>query len=74
MRKEDVVIGAIYGVKVSGFVVPVKVTGVHPLGGFIGVNQVTGRTIRIKTAGRLRISTGGRKPKRPYRDTSDYDV
>jgi len=54
MRKEDVVIGSVYTVLVSGNLVPVKVTGKHPSGGFVGVNQVTGRTIRIKTAGRLR--------------------
>lgn len=54
MKAKDVVLGCLYYVKVSGDVVPVRVTGLHPLGGFVGVNQEIGRTIRIKTAGRLR--------------------
>ena len=54
MRKDEVEIGAVYHVKVSGVIVPVEITGKHPLGGFVGVSRTTGRTIRIKTAGKLR--------------------
>jgi hypothetical protein len=54
MKKKDVVIGRIYFVKVSGKIVPVKLTAESPHGGWIGVNTKTGREVRIKTAGRLR--------------------
>ena len=54
MKKIDVTLGAIYIVKVSGHLVPVKLEAVSPYGGWIGRNQVTGREIRIRTAAKLR--------------------
>ncbi|MFW5841558.1 MAG: hypothetical protein ACOCZE_13325, partial [Planctomycetota bacterium] len=54
MKKTDVTIGGIYQVKVSGKLVPVRVDEEHPGGGWSGTNQDTGKTVRIKTAQRLR--------------------
>lgn len=54
MRKSEVIIGYTYTVKVSGQLVPVKITRESMYGGWDGVNTATGRSVRIKTAGRLR--------------------
>lgn len=54
MRKADVRIGATYTVKVSGRLVPVRVDGVSPFGGWDGTNLQTRRAVRIKSAQRLR--------------------
>lgn len=54
MRKENIEIGKIYQVKVSGKLVKVRVTANHSNGGYIGTNLATNRQIRIKTAARLR--------------------
>jgi hypothetical protein len=59
MKKKDVVVGKTYLVKVSGSVVPVRLKSESPYGGWDGVNTVTGRSVRVKTAGRLR---GEHKP------------
>ena len=54
MKKTDVQCGARYVVKVSGKLVPVQITGESPFGGWVGLNVETGRTIRIRSAARLR--------------------
>jgi len=54
MRKEDVIMDQIYLVKVSNNIVPVRLTSLIDMGGWYGENLITGRNIRIKTAGRLR--------------------
>ena len=54
MKKADVTVGKTYIVKVSGNLVPVKLTSVSQYGGWNGKNTVTGRDVRIKTAARLR--------------------
>jgi len=56
MRKEQVSIGKVYAVKVSGKVVPVRITreASSILGGWYGTNTITGREVRIRTAGKLR--------------------
>ena len=54
MRKNEVTIGGVYAAKVSGKVVPVKITGESPYGGWDAVNTQTKRTVRIRGAGRLR--------------------
>lgn len=54
MRKAEVSIGKIYGARVSGVVVPVRITGESRYGGWNAVNVKTGRAVRIKTAARLR--------------------
>jgi len=54
MKKNDVQINATYLVKVAGNLVPVKITSEHPSGGWEGTSAKTGKTIRIKSAQRLR--------------------
>ncbi len=54
MKAEDVKIGEMYAVKVSGKIAPVVIDDEHPDGGWVGTNQETGRQVRIKTARRLR--------------------
>ena len=56
MRKKEIVIGGTYQVKVSGQLVSVKLTGRSSYGGWAGTNLSTGRTIHIRTAGRLRAA------------------
>ena len=54
MRKSEVEVGGIYIAKVSGRLVKVRIDRVSPHGGWVATNLVTGRPVRIKTAGRLR--------------------
>ncbi len=54
MRKNEVVIGGRYLAKVSGRVVPVRITGQSPYGGWDAVNTETNRAVRIRGSQRLR--------------------
>jgi len=54
MKKTDIQINATYLVKVAGNLVPVKITREHANGGWEGSSVKTGKTIRIKSAQRLR--------------------
>lgn len=54
MKKANVHIGHAYLVKVSGALRPVMLKEAHPKGGWVGVNEVTGREVRIRSAARLR--------------------
>ena len=54
MRKNKVEVGRIYTAKVSGNITRVRLIGESPYGGWDAVNVTTGRSVRIKTAGRLR--------------------
>jgi len=54
MKKNDVQINATYLVKVAGNLVPVRITREHDNGGWLGISTKTGKTIRIKSAQRLR--------------------
>ena len=54
MKKDDIQINATYLVKVAGNLVPVKITREHDNGGWEGTSVKTGKTIRIKSAQRLR--------------------
>ena len=54
MKKTDVQINATYLTKVTGKLVPVKITGEHDNGGWDGVNMHTNRPVRIKSPQRLR--------------------
>ena len=53
MKKQDVKIGKVYLVTVSGKRARVRLTGESPYGGWDGLNIDTRRKVRIKTAGRL---------------------
>ncbi len=54
MKKSQIKIGGTYTAKVSGFVVPVRITSESPHGGWVGINILTHREVRIRTAARLR--------------------
>lgn len=54
MKNSEVQIGATYLVKVADNLVPVKLVREHPSGGWEGTSAKTGKTIRIKSAQRLR--------------------
>jgi hypothetical protein len=71
MKKDEVRIGSTYKAKVSGSVVPVKITEEKWSGdkqvGWVGTNTETGRSVRVKSAQRLRAEVGGKpaKPEKP---------
>jgi hypothetical protein len=54
MRKKDVRVGRRYVAKVSEQLTTVRITNDSPSGGWDAVNEKTGRSVRIVTAGRLR--------------------
>jgi hypothetical protein len=54
MKKNEVVIGGRYLAKVSGRVLPVRITGESRYGGWEAVNAETNRAVRIKSPQRLR--------------------
>ncbi len=62
MKKADVKIGGDYIAKVSGKRTVVRIERTSPFGGWDAVNKVTGRTVRIKTAGRLRPAPAAPAP------------
>jgi hypothetical protein len=63
MKKDEVQVGKVYAMKVSGDIVPVKITGEKWSGdkhtGWVGTNTKTNRGVRIKSAQRLRGEVGG---------------
>ena len=61
MKKNDVKVGETYRVKVSGSMADVRITGENPHGGWDGINVLTNRKVRIKSAQRLR----GKSPAKP---------
>jgi len=54
MKKADIQIGATYLVKVTGNLVTVKIDRENPRGGWDGTNLKTKRSVRIKSAQRMR--------------------
>ncbi len=54
MKKNEVKVGGVYLAKVTNKVVPVKITSENPSGGYHGLNLKTGKTIKLKSAQRLR--------------------
>jgi len=60
MKKNEVKVGGTYLAKVSDKVVPVRIDGENPHGGWDATNTATGKKVRIKSAQRLR---GEAKPK-----------
>jgi hypothetical protein len=53
MKGEDVQVGDVYAVNVSGTIAPVVIDEEHSKGGWVGTNQQTNRQVRIKSARRL---------------------
>ncbi|MCD6404829.1 MAG: winged helix-turn-helix domain-containing protein [Planctomycetes bacterium] len=54
MKKDKVKVGGTYKAKVSGKLTEVRITGESRHGGWDAVNVLTNRTVRIKSAQRLR--------------------
>lgn len=54
MKKAQVKIHGRYLAKVSGGLSVVKITGESPYGGWDATNETTGRSVRIRSAQRLR--------------------
>ena len=74
MKKDDVKIGGTYFAKVSDKVVPVRIAGENRHGGWDATNTETGKTVRIKSAQRLRGAVrGGTKAAKAIatRETTD---
>ncbi|MCG3180454.1 MAG: hypothetical protein BIFFINMI_02815 [Phycisphaerae bacterium] len=61
MKKQDVQVGASYIAKVSGKLAEIRITGESRHGGWDAVNVATKKSVRIKSAQRLRAAAG--KPK-----------
>ena len=69
MKKADITIGKTYTAKVSDKVVPVRIEREHPSGGWDATNTVTGKTIRIKSAQRLRAACEDGETEAPQKAT-----
>jgi hypothetical protein len=54
MKKNNVKLGAVYAVKVSGEIQPVRLDSTNPHGGFNGTNMRTKKSVRIVSTQRLR--------------------
>ena len=54
MKKNEVKTGVVYSAKVSGNIVPVRIDKENPRGGWDGTNLVTKKSVRIKSAQKLR--------------------
>ncbi len=54
MKKHEVKTGVVYSAKVSGNIVPVRIDKENPRGGWDGTNLVTKKSVRIKSAQKLR--------------------
>lgn len=55
MKKHEVEIGGVYVAKVSLQLVFVRIDSASPHGGWLATNLATGRTVRIRSAARLRV-------------------
>lgn len=62
MRKSQVQIGKVYVAKVSGKLSKVRIIRESSYGGWDAVNTSTNRSVRIKTAGRLRYEARATSP------------
>jgi hypothetical protein len=71
MKKADVKINATYVVKVANNLVPVKIVREHANGGWEGESLKTGKTIRIKSAQRLRGPAAKTRPLAVATDVAD---
>ena len=53
MKAINVHVGEVYEVRVSGNLARVRIVCVHPSGGWNGINEATGREIRLRSGRRL---------------------
>jgi hypothetical protein len=62
MKKHEVKVGQTYLAKVSDKVVPVRIDAENPHGGWDATNEATGKSVRVKSAQRLRGAVHKSKP------------
>jgi hypothetical protein len=62
MKKNEVKVGGTYLAKVSDKVVPVRIDGENPHGGWDATNEATGKKVHIKSAQRLRGAVHKSRP------------
>lgn len=55
MKKDEVKVGGVYQVKVSGHLSPVRLDKVSQYGGWDGTNLHTNKSVRIRSAQKLRL-------------------
>lgn len=68
MKKNEIHIGGVYKSKVTDRIVEVRIDRENPHGGWDATNLVTGKTIRIKSAQRLR------EPCPPVREVPESEI
>jgi hypothetical protein len=55
MKKNEIAVGKVYAVKISGRLAPVMLTSVSQYGGWYSLNLRSKRDVRIHTAAKLRF-------------------
>ncbi len=70
MTAADVKIGRYYATKISGNMTIVKIEAAIPRGGWTGRNVFTNRTVRIKSAAKLRgdVTARGKRIERDMKE------
>lgn len=74
MKKKDVKIGTTYRVKVTGKIAEVRITGENAGGGWDGINVVTNRKVRIKSAQRLRSAVSRPAKRKKIVSLAEYNA
>ena len=74
MKKNEVQLGGTYKAKVSGNLVSVKITHENPHGGWSGLNLKTGKTVRIKSAQRLRGAVNRPATRKKIVSLAEYEA
>lgn len=74
MKKNKVKIGTTYRVKVTGKLAEVRITGENPNGGWDGINVVTNRKVRIKSAQRLRSAVSRPAKRKKIVSLAEYNA
>ena len=74
MKKTEVQLGGVYKCKVSGNIVSVKITHENPHGGWDGRNLKTGKTVRIKSAQRLRGAVNRPATRKKIVSLAEYEA
>ena len=74
MKKTEVKLGSTYKAKVSGNLVSVKITHKNPHGGWDGLNLKTNKTVRIKSAKRLRGAVNRPATRKKIVSLAEYEA
>ena len=74
MKKTEVKLGGVYKAKVSGNLVSVKITHENPHGGWQALNLKTGKTVRIKSAQRLRGAVNRPATRKKIVSLAEYEA